>query len=198
MLLPPNVYLIITYIKLPLPTLWHHDTRLWDRSPLHMLPYPTHAHPMTSARRLANSQPIPMITTSSKFMEEQAPQVTPTDVFMCGAPPSQRSYKKTRWEHKKKLNQPKIESGWRMLHASQCKKRCKSVMTSIQMDHPSSRNTMCRENSRKLGGTQNEVKTPNFEKIPKLKPIWPLGSKTPKTQTPSLKIGKTFIPDQPG
>ena len=69
-----------------------------------------------------------------------------------------------------------------MQHASQCNKRIKSGLTGIQTDHPGSRTTKCQENPRKPGGTQNEVKTPNFEKIPKLKPIWPLGSKTPKIQ----------------
>ena len=35
------------------------SARLQDRSPLHMLPYPTHAYPTMSARRHANSQPNP-------------------------------------------------------------------------------------------------------------------------------------------
>ena len=51
--------LIITYIKLHIlrHTCGVMIARLRDISPLHMLPYPTHAHPTTSARGHAYSHP---------------------------------------------------------------------------------------------------------------------------------------------
>ena len=42
-----------------MPTLWDKVTKLLDRSPHHMLPYPTHAHPLTSSHGHAYSQPNP-------------------------------------------------------------------------------------------------------------------------------------------
>ena len=83
--------LIITYIKLILPT---HDVMivgLQDRSPLHMLPYPTHAHPTMSARRHANSQPNPIDHNLRKYHGRSGPSGHPTDVHVCGAPQSRRS-----------------------------------------------------------------------------------------------------------
>ena len=39
----------------------------------------------------------------------------------------------------------------------------------------------CAKKTREIqGDTENKVKTPNFGKLSKLKPIWPLGLKTPK------------------
>ena len=49
--------------------------------------------------------------------------------------------------------------------------KCNSGLNDIQMDHLGPQPTLCQENSRKQGGTQNEVKTLNFEKLLKLKPI---------------------------
>ena len=42
-------YLVITYLELPLPTHGAMIIGLQERSPLHMLSYFTHDHPMKSA-----------------------------------------------------------------------------------------------------------------------------------------------------
>ena len=64
-------YLVITYIKLPLPTSGAMNTELRDRSPLHMLPYPTHAHPRMSAHMHSISQPNPNDLNFWKYHEIQ-------------------------------------------------------------------------------------------------------------------------------
>ena len=87
----PVFSLVITYIKLLLPT---HDVMivgLQDRSPLHMLPYPTHAHPMTSARGHAYSHPNPNDQNFQKRHGRLRPARPPTNVLVCGTPPSRRS-----------------------------------------------------------------------------------------------------------
>ena len=50
------------------------------------------------------------------------------------------------------------------------------------MDDPSPQPTMCQENLRKQGDTQNELKTPQNLETSKLKPIWSLGTKVSKIQ----------------
>ena len=67
------------------------SARLQDRSPLHMLPYPTHTHPTMSARRHANSQPNPNDHNFRKNHGRSGPSGHPTDVHVCGAPPTRRS-----------------------------------------------------------------------------------------------------------
>lgn len=76
-------YLVISYIKLPLPT---HGTMiiwLWDRSPLHMLPYHTHAHPTMSAHRHANTQPNLNDHNFSKYQGRSGLASHPKNVCTC-------------------------------------------------------------------------------------------------------------------
>ena len=94
----------------------------------------------------------------------------------------QKQRSKRNQQQATEITQSNTKSGVWERHASQCNKTCKSGLTDIQTDHPSPQLTLCQENPRKQGGTQNEVKTPNFEKLSKLKPILPLGLKTPKIQ----------------
>ena len=129
--------------------------------------------------------PTPMIITSGSTAEDRDSQVIRqcTRTYSCVAHHHHEDQTKGLEENRsnKSLNR-KPKSRGQMQHASQCNKRCKSGLTGIQMDHPGSRTTKCQENPRKLGGMQNEVKTPNFEKLTKRKLIWPLGLQTPKIQ----------------
>ena len=59
-------------------------TRLQGRSPLHMLPYPTHAHPTMSAQRHENSQPNPSDHNFWKYHGRSDPASHPT-IYMCVA-----------------------------------------------------------------------------------------------------------------
>ena len=64
-----------------------------DKSPLHMLPYPNHAHLMIIARRHVNSQPNlnDLISESTtKYQYSQVTQYMYAHILMCGAPPSWR------------------------------------------------------------------------------------------------------------
>ena len=127
--------------------------------------------------------PTPMITTPRSTAEDRDSQVIRqcTRTYSCVVHHHHEDQRKGLEENRsnKSLDR-KPKSRGRMRHASQCNERCKNGLTGIQMDHPGSRTTKCQENSRKPSGTQNEAKNPNFGKIPKLKPIWPLGSKTPQ------------------
>ena len=92
--------------------------------------------------------------------------------------PKQRS--KRNHNNRYKNTQPNTKSGVRERHASQCNKTCKSGLTDIQTDHPSPQLTLCQENPRKQGGTQNEVKISNFEKTFEIKTHLTFGPKNPK------------------
>ena len=121
-------YLVITYIKLPLPT---HDTmiiRLWDGSPLHMLPYPTHVHPTTGACGHAYSHPNPNDHNFRKNHKKSRLASLLTNVRA-----RTRVWRTTimkiitqgqEWEHNaKKKTQPKATREGRILHESQSQQK---------------------------------------------------------------------------
>ena len=116
--------LVITFLKLPLPTRGTMIVELQDRIPLHMLPYPTLTvlilWQVPMGMHIPN--PTPMIITFRSTTEDQDSQVTRkiTHTYLCVAHHHKDHNTRTRWEHNAKKYHPTKNNfeGW-ILHESQ-------------------------------------------------------------------------------